>query len=175
MSKERPSHPAGKCRICGCTDFNACINGIGGPCHWIEPDLCSACTSVLSHASRLIREERRRQISVEGYGAAHDDRHDDGCLLRAAVIYLWHGTPRAAPVVTVKHQRRRASLPLGWPWRPKYWRPRDRKSNLVRAGALCVAENDRRRRASMALTPSEHKLAIVIRELARVLAAEARA
>lgn len=34
----------GICRICGCTDDNACVvDGIA--CHWIEPDLCSACVS----------------------------------------------------------------------------------------------------------------------------------
>jgi hypothetical protein len=31
-----------KCRICGCTDNNACI-GVEGPCYWVEDDLCSAC------------------------------------------------------------------------------------------------------------------------------------
>lgn len=28
-----------ECRICGCTNQRACEGG----CHWIEPDLCSAC------------------------------------------------------------------------------------------------------------------------------------
>lgn len=33
------------CRICGCTDNDCrqCIERTGMPCHWIEPDLCSAC------------------------------------------------------------------------------------------------------------------------------------
>lgn len=30
------------CRICGCTEHRACVVA-GLPCHWIEPDLCSAC------------------------------------------------------------------------------------------------------------------------------------
>ena len=30
------------CRVCGCTDDKACLPP-GGPCHWVEPDLCSAC------------------------------------------------------------------------------------------------------------------------------------
>lgn len=35
------------CRICGCTDADCsqCIAKIGHPCHWVEPDLCSACAS----------------------------------------------------------------------------------------------------------------------------------
>ncbi len=33
------------CRRCGCTDQNClgCIEQTGRPCHWVEPDLCSAC------------------------------------------------------------------------------------------------------------------------------------
>ncbi|WP_268626938.1 hypothetical protein [Paenibacillus alvei] len=34
----------GVCKICGCTDDNACVT-FGEPCHWIndEHDICSAC------------------------------------------------------------------------------------------------------------------------------------
>lgn len=34
-----------QCRICGCTDDDCtgCIAKTGQPCHWVEPDLCSAC------------------------------------------------------------------------------------------------------------------------------------
>lgn len=28
-----------KCRVCGCTEDDACA----GPCYWVELDLCSAC------------------------------------------------------------------------------------------------------------------------------------
>lgn len=33
------------CRVCWCTDddCSGCIEFTGGPCHWISPDLCSAC------------------------------------------------------------------------------------------------------------------------------------
>jgi len=31
----------GVCRVCGCTDEWACPGG----CHWVEPDLCSACAN----------------------------------------------------------------------------------------------------------------------------------
>ena len=31
------------CRVCGCTDDNACLPP-GGPCHWVGNDLCSACS-----------------------------------------------------------------------------------------------------------------------------------
>ncbi len=35
-----------KCRVCGCTEANACPDdGSGNPCHWVEDDLCSACVA----------------------------------------------------------------------------------------------------------------------------------
>lgn len=38
------------CRVCGCTDedCSACILRTGHPCHWIEPDLCSACVEFIN-------------------------------------------------------------------------------------------------------------------------------
>ena len=33
----------GVCRECGCDHTHACVDPVDGPCHWVEPDLCSAC------------------------------------------------------------------------------------------------------------------------------------
>jgi len=33
------------CRVCGCTEFNACNVGLGDTCHWVADDLCSACVT----------------------------------------------------------------------------------------------------------------------------------
>lgn len=35
-----PADAVRRCRVCGCTDDNACQPD---PCHWVEPNLCSAC------------------------------------------------------------------------------------------------------------------------------------
>jgi hypothetical protein len=34
-----------RCRVCGCTDEDCtrCVIRTGRACHWVEPDLCSAC------------------------------------------------------------------------------------------------------------------------------------
>lgn len=34
-----------RCRKCGCSDddCSGCVKRTGAPCHWVEPDLCSAC------------------------------------------------------------------------------------------------------------------------------------
>lgn len=36
---------------------------------------------------------------------------------------------------------------MGWPWEPRWWKPKDVLTDLIRAGALCLAEADRARRA----------------------------
>lgn len=42
-TKKASKPVAGVCRVCGCTEDNACETAEGDPCHWAEPDLCSAC------------------------------------------------------------------------------------------------------------------------------------
>ena len=32
-----------RCRVCGCTDYDACIEPDGFPCCWVGNDLCSNC------------------------------------------------------------------------------------------------------------------------------------
>lgn len=79
--------------------------------------------------------ERRRQVEVEGWSADHDDGHDDGALAHAAACYA------------VGSNRLSVNGPSGpaflWPWRPEWWKPRDQRRNLVRAGALVIAELER--------------------------------
>lgn len=38
--------PIQRCRTCGCTanDCRQCVENTGGPCSWVKPDLCSACS-----------------------------------------------------------------------------------------------------------------------------------
>lgn len=33
------------CRSCACSFNDACVDPLGGPCHWVEPDLCSRCAA----------------------------------------------------------------------------------------------------------------------------------
>gem|GEM_PF-3917795 len=40
--EDEPLFDTNTCRICGCTDDNACPGG----CWWVEPDLCSSCAEV---------------------------------------------------------------------------------------------------------------------------------
>lgn len=108
----------------------------------------------------LLEAERRRQVEVEGWTPEHDDEHSDGELLHAAVLYLWAGTDKAAPTSP-------SGVPISWPWEPGWWKPKDRRSNLIRAGSLLLAEKERIQRASESPVVShiQQKLDIVIREL----------
>lgn len=53
----------GQCRICGCTAMNCsqCIerDPDGEPCHWIAPDLCSACAPTALKIDALAMLVRR--------------------------------------------------------------------------------------------------------------------
>ncbi len=39
------------CRDCGCTFSRACIDVTGQPCHWVEPDRCSACVPLAERSA----------------------------------------------------------------------------------------------------------------------------
>lgn len=82
----------------------------------------------------LIREERRRQIEVEGYDTMHDRRHTPQVLCRAAVGYALSEDP-SQPVADAAENL--------WPWTKVSWKPKDQLRNLVRAGALIAAAIDR--------------------------------
>lgn len=47
MGRARERRRPGICRVCGCTDGEACIISYGreleAACFWVEPDLCSRC------------------------------------------------------------------------------------------------------------------------------------
>lgn len=75
--------------------------------------------------------ERHRQVAEEGYSPEHDDEHDEGQLAKAAAAYALAGL--------------RFELPWPWPW--KGFKPSDRRCNLVKAGALIIAEIERLDRA----------------------------
>lgn len=78
--------------------------------------------------------ERERQKSVEGWTPEHDDIHTDGEMASAAACYALNGArERFADGIG----------PLFWPWERKWWKPKDRRRDLVRAAALIVAEIER--------------------------------
>jgi len=41
--KQLHPEPVQRCRFCGCTNDNACLDEWGGACCWVADDVCSAC------------------------------------------------------------------------------------------------------------------------------------
>jgi PRTRC genetic system protein C len=103
-----------------------------------------------SLGAQLIAAERQRQIDAEGWDAAHDDQHRDGGMAIAAACYAakagWESALRAR-IVARWLQDTQDFITFAWPWERKWWKPRDRIANLVRAGALIAAEIDRLQRS----------------------------
>jgi len=83
----------------------------------------------------LIQEEREQQATREHFSAEHDSQWESGELRRAAVAYL---LANDVPLNITEHQAL-----FWWPWDLFWWKPKDKISNLVRAGALIAAEIDR--------------------------------
>jgi hypothetical protein len=102
--------------------------------------------------AELIAAERRRHVEQEGWTPAHDDEHDCGEMIDAAVCYA----ERAGEGMGGQPwEDWMDSVPNGWPWSPDWWNPEPRKGkpnldqqirNLVKAGALIAAEIDRVKR-----------------------------
>lgn len=88
----------------------------------------------LSNAAQDVLAERNRQITAEGWTLAHDDLYCAAELPRAAAAYILNGANDEAPAI--------------WPFASKWWKPRDARSNYVRAGALILAEVERLDRAA---------------------------
>lgn len=92
-------------------------------------------------------DERRRQIEIEGWSAGHDAEHGDGSLLVVAMFYFRHGAGLSLPMRPVSDEWVACKrVPIGWPWAAEWWKPKTPARDLVRAGALCLAEIDRLRK-----------------------------
>lgn len=114
----------------------------------------------MKNAIQLVEEERQRQISQEGWTPEHDDTHKDGSLARAACAYAWPigGSIFSERGLTITMERQ-----WFWPWpieqfkgrhgfeaelQTKEQRESSRLRDLVKAGALVVAEIERLQRQS---------------------------
>jgi len=96
-----------------------------------------------TNGSRDVLAERRRQVESEGWTADHDDRHADNQMAVAAGYYaLACGYPHERDIGGGR-------VPSYWPWDRSWWKPKDKRSNLVRAGALILAEIERIDRAEV--------------------------
>lgn len=100
-----------------------------------------AVTQALPAGARDVVAERYRQVEKEGWTAKHDAEHTDDSLALVAACYAipqrcrtYHAPENGNPPV-----------PVLWPksWAPDWWKPKNRRRDLVRAAALLLAEIDR--------------------------------
>jgi hypothetical protein len=100
-----------------------------------------------------VAAERERQKTREGWTAEHDDEHTDGSIAVAAGCYAIHAGIAASidsgQIDFYAKQQLHKIVPDYWPWDRKWWKPKDQRRNLVRAGALILAEIERLDRAAI--------------------------
>lgn len=95
-----------------------------------------------------VQAERRRQITVEGFDTSNDDG-SAGQIALAAGCYALH----AGGIGTDWPGGIRNGSALFWPWDEEWWKPKSARENLVRAGALVLAEIERLDRAGISQSP----------------------
>lgn len=92
--------------------------------------------SALSAAARDVLAERRRQIEAEGWSPEHDDEHSENEMALAAACYAMSAGGYA-----------KGKVPPVWPLMKEWWKPSTPRRDLVKAGALILAEIERLDRA----------------------------
>lgn len=97
----------------------------------------------MSDAARDILAERARQFSEEGFALDHDDQHEPGTLAMAAASYAVAASYASANLFPMP----KGKPPTSWPWDKKWWKPGDARRDLIKAGALILAEIERIDRA----------------------------
>jgi hypothetical protein len=107
-----------------------------------------AAAGTKTNAARDVLAERRRQIEAEGWSPEHDDRHSAGQLAGAAGCYARHVNARGWVIDTPFDNYTTEPAPMEWPWADSWWKPTTPRRDLVKAGALILAEIERLDRAA---------------------------
>jgi hypothetical protein len=111
--------------------------------------------NALTKAASDVLAERARQINDEGWTPEHDAEHSKGEMALAAACYaahtatweyIGHGLDSSHGMFRVV-QTAQEFVSRMWPWARSWWKPKDRRRNLVRAAALLLAEIERLDRA----------------------------
>ncbi|MBN9135673.1 MAG: hypothetical protein J0I92_06440 [Phyllobacterium sp.] len=102
----------------------------------------------INRALRDVIAERHRQVTAEGWTPEHDDEHRHGEMARAAGIYalIAGANPTDYRNATDGYSLNdilRGIMKHYWPWLPSWFKPTNRRRDLVKAGALILAEIER--------------------------------
>jgi hypothetical protein len=93
----------------------------------------------MTDALRDVIAERQRQIEVEGFTAEHDDAHERGILAQAAACYALSSRKGFSFAAVIRDNLKEHIRQL-WPFGYNWLKPRSPRADLVRAGALILAE-----------------------------------
>lgn len=93
----------------------------------------------MTDAARDVLAERQRQMNAEGISLGQDDCYTRGELAQAAACYAASAASR--DISYIWHL---------WPWSNNWWKPGTSRRDLVKAGALILAEIERQDRARAA-------------------------
>ena len=98
-------------------------------------------------AIELITLERMRQIEQLGFDAAHDDMHKLGQISEAGACYAKVASAQTRGASAEEFTADMMISEGAWPWDEEWWKPSESPiRNLVKAGALIVAEIERLQR-----------------------------
>ena len=107
----------------------------------------------LSSAANDVLAERERQIAVEGFTAEHDRQtYLTNEMARAAACYAVGSDALVKEEGDDWYKLTRTEV---WPWDAEWWKPGTSRQNLVKAGALILAEIERLDRAEAKLSTDE--------------------
>lgn len=105
-------------------------------------------TVKLYSAASDVLAERERQVSAEGWTPKHDDQYEHGQLAGAASCYARHVNSRGWIFPSNPESYQQEPESTNWPWTHDWWKPTNPRRDLVKAGALILAEIERIDRAA---------------------------
>lgn len=131
------------CGACG-SSSGSCKTEVEAVALWNTRAAPSAgLREALEQAAADVLAERERQKSVEGWTPEHDAEHNSGDMAMAAACYAISGAYPGGF---------RAVISRLWPWDLGWWKPKSPRRDLVRSGALILAEIERLDRAALTLS-----------------------
>ncbi|WP_130995540.1 ead/Ea22-like family protein [Klebsiella variicola] len=114
--------------------------GITDHCEELQARIAQLESCIVTAAAADVLAERKRQVTTEGWTPEHDDQHVNFEMAIAGGLY--------AISAVDSHHKLRNSAPSAWPWDRKWWKPDGPRRDLVKAGALILAEIERLDRAA---------------------------
>ena len=114
--------------------------GITDHCEELQARIAELESRTVTAAAADVLAERKRQVTTEGWTPERDDQHVNFEMAIAGGLY--------AISAVDSHHKLRNSAPSAWPWDRKWWKPDGPRRDLVKAGALILAEIERLDRAA---------------------------